>query len=55
MKLATLRRKSVGLVLDDPILASLAALPTAAHPAGALSLSIWIIIVFFGRWIGFTT
>jgi len=29
--------------------------PTAAKVAGALSLSLWIGVVFFGRWIGFTT
>jgi hypothetical protein len=29
--------------------------PTAARLAGALSISLWIIVVFFGRWIGFTT
>ena len=29
--------------------------PPAARLAGALSISLWIIVVFFGRWIGFTT
>jgi len=29
--------------------------PPAARLAGALSLSLWIVVVFFGRWIGFTT
>jgi hypothetical protein len=28
--------------------------PTGAKIAGATSLSLWIAIVFFGRWIGFT-
>jgi hypothetical protein len=28
--------------------------PSAARLAGALSISLWIIVVFFGRWIGFT-
>jgi hypothetical protein len=28
--------------------------PPAAHLAGALSVSLWIIVIFFGRWIGFT-
>jgi hypothetical protein len=28
--------------------------PPAARLAGALSISLWIIVVFFGRWIGFT-
>jgi hypothetical protein len=29
--------------------------PPAARLAGALSISLWIIVVVFGRWIGFTT
>jgi len=29
--------------------------PTSAKLAGALSLSLWIGVVFFGRWVGFTT
>jgi hypothetical protein len=29
--------------------------PPAARLAGALSISLWIAVVFFGRWIGFTT
>ena len=29
--------------------------PLAARLAGALSISLWIMVVFFGRWIGFTT
>ena len=29
--------------------------PTAARIAGALSLTIWVIVVACGRWIGFTT
>jgi hypothetical protein len=28
--------------------------PPAARLAGTLSISLWIIVVFFGRWIGFT-
>jgi hypothetical protein len=28
--------------------------PSAARLAGALSISLWIAVVFFGRWIGFT-
>lgn len=28
--------------------------PPAARLAGALSISLWIAVVFFGRWIGFT-
>ena len=28
--------------------------PAAARLAGALSISLWVIVVFFGRWIGFT-
>ena len=28
--------------------------PPAARLAGALSISLWITVVFFGRWIGFT-
>ena len=29
--------------------------PPAARLAGALSISLWIGVIFFGRWIGFTT
>jgi hypothetical protein len=29
--------------------------PSAARLAGVLSISLWIIVVVFGRWIGFTT
>jgi hypothetical protein len=29
--------------------------PTGAKLAGVLSLLLWISVVFFGRWIGFTT
>jgi hypothetical protein len=29
--------------------------PVSAKVAGALSMSLWIAVVFFGRWIGFTT
>jgi hypothetical protein len=29
--------------------------PISAKVAGALSLSLWIGVVFFGRWVGFTT
>ena len=29
--------------------------PMSAKMAGALSMSLWIAVVFFGRWIGFTT
>ena len=29
--------------------------PMSAKAAGALSLSLWIGVVFFGRWVGFTT
>jgi len=29
--------------------------PGAARLAGALSLSLWIAVIFFGRWMGFTT
>lgn len=29
--------------------------PLAARVAGALSISLWTAVVFFGRWIGFTT
>ena len=29
--------------------------PRAARVAGAVSLSVWVCIVVFGRWIGFTT
>jgi hypothetical protein len=32
-----------------------ARIPSAARLAGALSLVLWIFIVAFGRWIGFTT
>jgi len=28
--------------------------PPPARRAGALSISLWIIVIFFGRWIGFT-
>ena len=28
--------------------------PTLARVAGATSLSLWILTIFFGRWIGFT-
>ena len=28
--------------------------PFAARAAGAASLSIWVVVVAFGRWIGFT-
>ena len=28
--------------------------PAAARRAGALSLALWIAVIFFGRWIGFT-
>jgi hypothetical protein len=28
--------------------------PRAARLAGALSLSLWLCVIFFGRWIGFT-
>jgi len=28
--------------------------PSAARLAGALSIALWIAVVFFGRWIGFT-
>lgn len=31
-----------------------APVPTAAKAAGVLSMIIWILIVIFGRWIGFT-
>ncbi len=31
------------------------ALPMSAKVAGVLSLSLWIGVVFFGRWVGFTT
>jgi hypothetical protein len=30
-------------------------LPTAARLAGALSLGFWITVIFFARWVGFTT
>ena len=29
--------------------------PAAARRAGALSISLWIVVIVFGRWIGFTT
>lgn len=29
--------------------------PTAARVAGALSLALWTAVIFFGRWMGFTT
>jgi hypothetical protein len=29
--------------------------PTAARTAGALSIGFWLAVIFFGRWIGFTT
>jgi hypothetical protein len=29
--------------------------PSAARLAGALSIALWTAIIFFGRWIGFTT
>jgi hypothetical protein len=29
--------------------------PVAARMAGALSLGLWVGVVFFGRWVGFTT
>jgi hypothetical protein len=29
--------------------------PTGARIAGALSISLWIAVIFMGRWIGFTT
>jgi hypothetical protein len=28
--------------------------PSAARLAGALSIALWIAVIFFGRWIGFT-
>ena len=28
--------------------------PLAAKMAGAISLSVWVFVIFFGRWIGFT-
>jgi hypothetical protein len=28
--------------------------PAAARLAGALSLAFWVVVIFFGRWIGFT-
>ncbi|HEX7079450.1 MAG TPA: DUF6644 family protein [Gammaproteobacteria bacterium] len=31
-----------------------AAPPAAARAAGALSILIWVCVIFFGRWIGFT-
>jgi hypothetical protein len=30
-------------------------LPLAARTAGGLSIAFWIAVVFFGRWVGFTT
>ena len=29
--------------------------PTSARIAGALSIAFWVAVIFFGRWIGFTT
>jgi hypothetical protein len=29
--------------------------PRAAQLAGALSITLWLGVIFFGRWIGFTT
>ena len=29
--------------------------PMSAKVAGALSLLLWVGVVFFGRWVGFTT
>jgi len=29
--------------------------PAGAKFAGAASLSLWVGVVFFGRWVGFTT
>ena len=29
--------------------------PTSARIAGALSIGFWVAVIFFGRWIGFTT
>jgi hypothetical protein len=29
--------------------------PRAARLAGTLSIALWIGVIFFGRWIGFTT
>jgi hypothetical protein len=29
--------------------------PTAARVAGGLSVMLWVAVIFFGRWIGFTT
>jgi hypothetical protein len=29
-------------------------IPPAARLAGALSLAFWVLIIFFGRWVGFT-
>ena len=29
--------------------------PLAARIAGALSLLLWILVIFYGRWVGFTT
>jgi hypothetical protein len=28
--------------------------PAAARVAGALSLALWIVVIFMGRWTGFT-
>jgi len=30
-------------------------LPPAARAAGGLSIAFWIAVIFFGRWVGFTT
>ncbi len=29
--------------------------PTSARVAGALSIGFWVAVIFFGRWVGFTT
>jgi hypothetical protein len=29
--------------------------PTGARTAGALSIGFWLAVIFFGRWVGFTT
>jgi hypothetical protein len=29
--------------------------PVAARVAGGLSLLLWILVIFYGRWVGFTT
>jgi len=29
-------------------------IPSGAKAAGALSLLLWVIVIFFGRWVGFT-